>query len=160
MPSHLFSCHLEWTGAERGAIRAGHYESYSREVRVDIAGKPPLVASAAPAFRGDPALYNPEDLLVASLSACHFLTYAALCARSSGVMIGLMAYEDDAEGTLAWDTTRKVMRFREVILRPRMKLAPGTDHAAALALHARAHKDCFIASSVDFPVRNEPAVVG
>ena len=78
---HRFTCHLVWTGAERGGT--ADYEHYSREVRADVAGKPPLPLSAAPAFRGDPALHNPEDLLVAALSSCHFLSYAALCARSA-----------------------------------------------------------------------------
>ncbi len=73
-------CRLVWTGAEKGGTT--RYEAYSREARIEIDGKPPLPVSAAPPFLGDPALHNPEDLLVAALSACHFLSYAALCARS------------------------------------------------------------------------------
>jgi len=153
--AHHFGCHLVWTGAESGGTTG--YERYSREVRVDVNGKPPLALSAAPAFRGDGALHNPEDLLVAALSSCHFLSYAALCARSGIVVVG---YEDDATGTM--DRVDGVTRFTEVVLRPRVTLAPGApggDADKARALHERAHAICFIASSVDFDVRNEPTIL-
>jgi organic hydroperoxide reductase OsmC/OhrA len=150
--AHHFACHLVWSGAGHGGTTS--YEHYSREVRVDVEGKPPLPLSAAPAFRGDPALLNPEDLLVAALSSCHFLSYAALCARS-GVQV--VAYEDDAAGTM--DRVDGVTRFTEVVLRPRVTVAPGADVEKARALHERAHAICFIASSVDFDVRNEPTIL-
>ena len=153
--AHHFACHLVWSGAEQGGTTS--YERYSREVRAEVPGKPPLPLSAAPAFRGDPALLNPEDLLVAALSSCHFLSYAALCARSG---VEVVAYEDDATGTM--DRRDGVTRFTEVVLRPRVTLArgaPGTDVDKARALHERAHSICFIARSVDFDVRNEPTIV-
>jgi organic hydroperoxide reductase OsmC/OhrA len=149
---HHFACRLVWTGAEHGGTT--DYDHYSREVRVDIDGKPSLALSAAPTFRGDAALPNPEDLLVAALSSCHFLSYAALCARSG---ITVVAYEDQATGTM--DRVDGVTRFTEVVLRPRVTLAPGADAEKARALHERAHAICFIASSVDFDVRNEPTIV-
>jgi organic hydroperoxide reductase OsmC/OhrA len=150
--AHHFACHLVWTGAASGGTTS--YERYSREVRTEVVGKPPLALSAAPAFQGDAALLNPEDLLVASLSSCHFLSYAALCARS-GIVV--LAYEDDARGTM--DRVDGVTRFTEVVLRPKVTLAPGADAAKARALHERAHAICFIANSVDFDVRNEPTIV-
>jgi organic hydroperoxide reductase OsmC/OhrA len=153
MSEHHFAAHLTWTGAAVGPVR--DYDGYSREYRVDIDGKPPLVGSAAPAFRGSSALHNPEDLLVAALSACHCLSYLALCARAGLVV---EAYEDRATGTMAFDRERKVMRFFEVVLRPTVRLAAGADLERAHALHARAHHECFIANSVSFPVRNEPTV--
>ena len=149
---HHFTCHLVWTGAEHGGTT--DYERYSRQVRADVPGKAELPLSAAPAFRGDPALHNPEDLLVAALSSCHFLSYAALCARSG---VNVVAYEDDASGTM--DRKDGKVRFIEVVLRPRVTLAPGSDADKARALHERAHAACFIASSVAFPVRNEPTIV-
>jgi organic hydroperoxide reductase OsmC/OhrA len=150
--AHHFACHLVWSGAARGGTTS--YEAYSREVRVEVEGKAPLAMSAAPVFHGDPALMNPEDLLVASLSSCHFLSYAALCARA-GIVV--LAYEDDARGTM--DRVDGVTKFTEVVLRPRVTVAPGSDVAKARALHERAHSICFIASSVDFDVRNEPTIV-
>ncbi len=148
---HRFSCHLTWAGAARGGTTS--YESYSREVRVEMEGKAPLLMSAAAPFHGDPSLANPEDLLVAALSACHFLSYAALCARAKIEVVG---YEDSAVGTL--DRVDGVTKFTEVVLRPRVTVAPGADVEKARALHARAHEICFIANSVDFDVRHEPVI--
>jgi organic hydroperoxide reductase OsmC/OhrA len=148
---HLFDCHLVWVGAERGPV--ADYESYSRELTVDIEGKPQLRASSAPVFRGDGSLWNPEDLLVASLSTCHCLSYLSLCARAG---VSIVAYEDRAHGKM--DRKDGAIRFVEVILRPRVTLAGGADKAKALALHATAHHECFIANSVNFPVRNEPEI--
>jgi organic hydroperoxide reductase OsmC/OhrA len=148
---HRFESRLVWTGATKGGTAS--YESYSREYRIDIKGKPSIRGTAAVPFRGDPALPNPEDLLVASLSACHFLSYAALCARGG---VNLVAYEDDAEGTV--QRVDGVFRFTEVVLHPKVSIAAGSDTDKARAFHAEAHAICFIANSVNFPVRNEPAV--
>ena len=151
--THHFAAHLVWTGASNGPVR--DYESYSREFQVEIDGKPALKGSAAPPFRGLSTLHNPEDLLVAALSSCHCLSYLALCARA-GIVVE--AYEDDASGTMAFDRAAKVMRFTEVVLRPKVRLASGADVDKARALHENAHHECFIANSVNFPVRNEPTL--
>ena len=148
---HRFETRLVWTGARQGGTT--NYESYSRECRVDTAGKPSLRLSSLAVFRGDPALLDPEDLLVASLSACHFLSYVALCARGG---VNVVAYEDDAVGVMA--RHEKTFRFTDVLLRPRVTIAPGSDPEKARALHERAHADCFIANSVNFPVRHEPEI--
>ena len=148
---HDFACRLVWTGAAKGGTT--NYETYSRECRVDFAGKPSLRGTAAAAFRGDPALTNPEDLLVASLSMCHFLSYLALCARKG---VAVIAYEDDARGTM--ERVEKTFKFTDVLLTPRVTIAPGSDPELARSLHERAHHECFIASSVNFPVRNEPVI--
>lgn len=149
--SHQFACRLVWTGAAKGGTT--NYETYSRECRVDFAGKPSLRGTAAPAFRGDPALPNPEDLLVASLSMCHFLSYVALCAFKG---VHVISYEDDASGTM--ERVEKTFKFTDVLLKPRVTIAPGSDPELARSLHVRAHHDCFIASSVNFTVRNEPVI--
>ncbi len=148
---HEFRARLVWTGAVKGGTT--DYETYSREYRVDMKGKVSIRGSAATAFRGDDSFHNPEDLLVASLSACHFLSYAALCARAR---VNVIAYEDDAVGTM--DKVDRVVRFTEVVLRPRVTIGPGSDPDKARALHERAHSICFIANSVNFPVRNEPTI--
>jgi organic hydroperoxide reductase OsmC/OhrA len=148
---HIFRCNLFWTGSERGGTTS--YTSYSRTYRVDFAGKPSIAGSAASAFRGDPALHDPEDLLVASLSACHALSYLAVAARAGVVVLG---YEDSAEGTMAF--VAGVMRFTTVKLKPKVLVAAGTEIAKAVALHEQAHGGCFIANSVNFPVTNEPSV--
>jgi organic hydroperoxide reductase OsmC/OhrA len=149
---HLFECQLTWTGAAAGGTV--DYAPYSRAYQVDFVGKPSLLGSGAPAFRGDPSLYNPEDLLVASLSSCHCLSYLALAARA-GVVV--TAYHDQASGVLAMLDGK--LRFREVTLRPRVTVRKGTDEEKAQQLHKQAHQECFIASSVNFPVGNQPSIV-
>jgi organic hydroperoxide reductase OsmC/OhrA len=148
---HEFPCRLVWTGAAKGGTN--NYECYSRECRVDFPGKPSLRGTSAPAFRGDPAITNPEELLVASLSMCHFLSYVALCAFKGVIVI---AYDDDAIGKM--ERVDKAFKFTDVLLRPRVTIAPGSDPEVARSLHVQAHHDCFIANSVNFPVRNEPVI--
>lgn len=147
---HRFAAHLVWTGSAEGPAR--DYETYGRAWRVDMEGKPPLEGSADAAFRGDPARHNPEDLLVASLSACHMLSYLALCVRAG---IEVAAYEDQASGIMAIKDKR--MRFVEVTLAPRVEIVSG-DLDRATGLHEAAHAQCFIANSVNFPVLNMPTV--
>jgi organic hydroperoxide reductase OsmC/OhrA len=148
---HLFETRLRWKGAEAGP--AASYAGYSRELEVAVPGKPVMSMSAAPVFRGDGAVHNPEDLLVAALSACHCLSYLALAVRAG---LTVTAYEDAAIGTMR--RVDGVIRFTDVLLRPRVTIAGGSDANKARALHERAHAECFIASSVNFPVRNEPEV--
>jgi organic hydroperoxide reductase OsmC/OhrA len=147
---HHYEAHLVWTGAAKGGTSS--YEAYSREYRAVVEGKPPLEGSSDPMFRGDPRRYNPEDLLVVSLSACHMLSYLHLCA-SAGIEV--TAYEDRARGTMAIKDRK--MRFVDVLLEPKVTIASG-DREKAIALHEEAHAQCFIASSVNFPVRHQPSV--
>ncbi|SLN32423.1 OsmC family protein [Oceanibacterium hippocampi] len=149
---HEYRATIDWSGGAAGPVR--DYRSYSREYRVAMDGKPDFRASADPHFRGDPALYNPEDMLLISLSACHMLSYLALCARAN---VEVRGYRDEAEGTMRM--LDGALRFADVLLRPRVTVAPGTDHDKAKALHGDAHHLCFIANSVNFPVRNDPEIV-
>jgi len=141
---HHYSAHLIWTGAVQGPTK--DYASYSRDYVVRIAGKLDLIGSSDPLFRGDPKRHNPEDWLVVALSACHMLTYLAICARKR---IQVLAYEDEASGTMVLEGGGG--HFTEVVLRPKVTLAAGSDAAAAQALHEEAHHNCFIAASVNFP---------
>ncbi len=153
---HRFVATLTWTGAPLVVSPDGPratYDGYSRECRVEMPGKPPLIASAAEAFRGDPKLYNPEDMLVAALSACHALSYLAECAR---VGIGVVSYRDEAEGVMAIQD--KKMRFVSVLLKPEVVIADAALIEKAKALHAAAHDGCFIANSVNFPVTHAATV--
>ena len=142
---HHFSARLTWTGAAKGTTSS--YESYSRDHVIEVPGKPPLAGSADKVFRGDASRHNPEDLLVVSLSACHMLTYLAEAARAG---VHVVAYSDEASGTMQLQDGK--MRFTEVSLRPQVVVAKGGDSAQAQRLHQRAHEDCFIANSVNFPV--------
>lgn len=150
MKEHHFACRLRWTGAKAGPT--GDYDGYSRDYEVAIEGKPTIVGSSDPAFKGDPEKLNPEDMLVASLAGCHMLTYLALCAKSK---IEVVHYEDRASGRMTVKDGR--LRFTEVTLAPVVKIATG-DLDAARALHDKAHDHCFIANSVNFPVLNMPTI--
>ncbi len=150
--THDYAVHLTWTGGADGP--AHDYASYSRTYALAIAGKPTLEASADPLFRGDPALHNPEDLLVGALAGCHMLTYLAHCVRAK---ITVTAYEDAASGTMVLESGGG--RFTEVTLRPRVTVAADADVEKALALHEAAHHDCFIAASMNFPVRHDAEVI-
>ena len=150
--SHHYDLKLRWTGAAMGPTAS--YAGYSREYRIEIPGKPPITGSADPTFRGDPALANPEDMLVAALSACHMLSYLAVCALGK---IKVISYEDAASGTMS-EIGPQRSAFTEVVLRPRVVISADSDPAKAKALHDQAHKICFIANSVNFSVRHEPEI--
>lgn len=144
---HRYAVRTTWRGETRD------YKSYSREHLSEIADKPALTLSADPAFRGDANRHNPEDLLVAALSSCHMLWYLHLCA-AKGIVV--TAYEDDAEGTMAEEPGNG--HFAEVVLRPVVTITADSDAARAEALHERAHAECFVANSVNFPVRCDPTI--
>ena len=148
---HHYQARLEWTGAAQGPTLT--YQGYSREYSVAIPGKPVFAGSADPTFRGDPKLYNPEDLLVVALSSCHMLSYLALAARAK---LSVIAYVDEATGTM--DMKDGKIRFVEVVLHQRVIVAKDADMDVAKRLHDKAHGECFIANSVNFPVRNEPQI--
>ena len=131
------------------------YPSYVRDHDVTLGpAHTALRASAAPEYRGDAALPNPEDLLVAALSSCHMLTFLAIAARK-GIVVD--AYDDDAVGHLEKGADGRVAVTR-VVLRPRVVYGGDArpDAAAEEAMHASAHRGCFIASSVKTEVRVEP----
>lgn len=149
---HHYAAHLLWTGnTGQGTASSTGYE---REYSVSVDGKPDLLGSSDPAFRGDPSRHNPEDLFVASLSACHMLFVLSLAARAG---ITVLAYEDDAQGTMVMDGVGGG-KFDEVVLRPRVTIAAGSDAALVAQLHVDAHERCFIANSCNFPIRHEATV--
>jgi organic hydroperoxide reductase OsmC/OhrA len=150
--SHHYRTAIVWTG-NRGTGTSG-YRAYDRGYEIRCPGKVSIRGSSDPAFRGDPAAHNPEELLVASVSACHMLWYLHLCAEA-GVVVG--AYEDAATGTMA-EAADGVRRFTEVVLHPHVTLSGGADSDLAQRLHQTAHDKCFIANSVNFPIRVEPTI--
>ncbi|MDH3690586.1 MAG: OsmC family protein [Gammaproteobacteria bacterium] len=148
---HHYRALLRWTGSRFGPI--SDYASYSREYEVHIAGKVTLKGSADALFKGDAGLHNPEDWLVAALSACHLLSYLALCGREG---IAVYSYEDGAEGTMVLEGGGG--HFTEVVLRPKVVVGDGADLQRAIELHDIAHHQCFIAASMNFPVRHDASV--
>jgi organic hydroperoxide reductase OsmC/OhrA len=147
---HTYRVTVTWTG-NQGTGTSG-YKAYSRDHAIESAGKAPILGSSDPAFLGDRTRWNPEDLLVASTSACHKLWYLHLCAEAG---IAVLAYVDEAEGTMVEGERG---RFTKVVLRPRVTVRAGDDVELARRLHHDAHEQCFIANSLNFPVLCEPSI--
>ena len=149
---HHDSTTVRWTG-NRGT-GTSDYRAYERSHEISADGKPTITGSSDPAFRGDAARYNPEELLVSSLSACHMLWYLHLCA-DAGVVV--TDYYDESRGVM--EETTSGGRFTRVILQPRVTVASPDMIEKAMQLHASAHTHCFIANSVNFEVRVEPEMM-
>jgi organic hydroperoxide reductase OsmC/OhrA len=151
--THRYELTVTWTG-DRGEGTSS-YRSYSRSHDVTAEGRRPIDGSSDPVFRGDADRWNPEQLLVAALSQCHMLSYLHLCAVA-GVVV--TEYVDRPLGTMQ-EFAGSGGRFVEVVLRPQVTVASADMTKRAEALHEDAHRACFIAASVNFPVRHEPTVV-
>ena len=147
---HKYPVTVTWTG-NAGTGTSG-YKAYRRDHAIESAGKPPIPGSSDPTFLGDKTRWNPEDLLVASTSACHKLWYLHLCAEAG---IAVLAYVDEAEGTMV---EGEKGRFTQIVLRPRVTVRAGDDVELAQRLHHHAHEQCFIANSLNFPVRCEASI--
>lgn len=143
---------LRWTG-DRG-VGTVDYRSYGRDHEIAADGKPTIAGSSDPRFRGDATRWNPEELLLGAISACHQLWYLHLCA-DAGIVV--TAYRDEAEAVLTLDGDGNG-RVTEAILHPHVTIAAGGDAALAGALHAEAQRRCFIARSVAFPVRHAATI--
>jgi len=150
MKEHSYHIILQWTGNKGKGTET--YHAYERSHQISVEGKQIVQASSDPKFRGDNTKYNPEELFVASLSSCHMLWFLHLCSDASVIVleysdaaIGKMVESDDGNG-----------RFSEVILRPVVKVKEEWMIEKMNALHDKAHHFCFIANSVNFPVRHEP----
>jgi organic hydroperoxide reductase OsmC/OhrA len=148
--AHHYPVQMRWTGNTGAGTR--DYRGYERAHEYSVPGKPVIPGSSDPAFRGDKTRYNPEELLVMSLSSCHMLWFLHLCAEAK---VTVTSYEDEASGTMV-ETDDTGGHFTEVTLRPRVTFEAGTDRSQVRALHERAHHLCFIANSVNFPVKCEP----
>ena len=161
--THSYDVTVAWTG-NRGSGTSG-YREYDRDHEVTVsgdgegaggAGRPaPIAGSSDSAFRGDPGRWNPEQLLTAALAQCHMLSYLHACTAAGIVVTG---YTDEAHGTMT-ESTDGGGHFVEVVLRPRVTVAALDMVEKATALHQEAHERCFIASSVNFPVRHESVVL-
>jgi len=148
---HHYAINTIWTG-NRGT-GTQEYRTYSRDHEISAEGKSaPVAGSSEKNFRGDAARYNPEELLVASLSACHMLWFLHLCA-TAGIVV--THYRDSATGTMV-EHSDGSGEFTRVTLRPHVVITSADRIVEAAELHAKAHHLCFIARSVNFPVEHEP----
>jgi organic hydroperoxide reductase OsmC/OhrA len=152
MKQHTYTIRVDWTGNDGQGTKS--YRSYRRDHVLSSEGKPQILGSSDPSFRGDAVRYNPEELLVAALSSCHMLSYLHLCAINQVIVedywdaaAGIMEERADGSG-----------RFIRALLRPRVTIAAGSNQAKAEGLHHEAHEKCFIANSVNFPVELQPEI--
>lgn len=149
---HHYSLTATWTG-NTGTGTSG-YRDYRRDVVLEVQGKPEILASSDKPFRGDTSRWNPEDLLLASLSECHLLSYLHACV-TAGVVV--LSYRDAATGLMREDG-RGGGAFVEVTLRPEVVVADASMLDAAERAHTQANEWCFIANSMNFPVHHEATV--
>jgi len=143
---HLFKAEVKWTSDQKPVDSTKRF--YSKSHKIVIERKPVLNVSAAKAFKGDPELYNPEDLLLSSLVSCHMMSYLYVCSQNG---IEVLEYSDNAEATLevAADGSG---RFVEVRLNPKVKISNSDKIELANDLHTKANQLCFIANSCNFPI--------
>jgi organic hydroperoxide reductase OsmC/OhrA len=146
---HHYTAIITWTG--NTGTGTSHYRSYERSHTIEINNKQPILGSSDAAFRGDNTRHNPEDLLVSSLAACHMLWYLHLCAEAGIVVV---EYVDNATGLMK-ETPNGSGHFTEVTLNPIVTITENSMVQKATELHAKANELCFIANSVNFPVKHQ-----
>ncbi len=147
---HVFDGALRWTGS---AAELDGKLQLARRFVLDFPGKAPIEGSSPAVFNGDDGRHNPETLMVASIMACHHLTYLAVCERAR---IRVTSYRDQARGTLGMKDGK--MRMVEVLLQPQVTVADAAQVQRAFELHEKAHANCFMSNSVNFTVTLQPVV--
>lgn len=154
MKQHRYNTSLEWTG--NTGQGTADYRAYERNHEINAEGKMhPIMGASDPSFLGDPARYNPEELFLASLSACHMLWYLHLCTVHH---ITVTEYIDKAQGIMEEDDNG-AGRFKEVTLHPHVKVMEADTLDKAKELHEEANKMCFIANSCNFKIGHKPTIL-
>ena len=148
--THRFSVKVAWTG--NLGTGTSSYTAYARNHTLSAEGKAPLACSSAPVFRGDGTLYNPEDMLLYSVSSCHMLWFLHLCA-DAGVVVE--SYHDEPSGPLVLDANG-IGQFTEITLHPHVVITQPSLNDQLYALHEKAHQHCFIANTLSCPVLIQP----
>ena len=153
MKQHIYQTTIEWVGnLGRGT---SSYTAYERDFIASALNKPNILGSSDPAFRGDKTRWNPEDMLLASISACHKLWYLHFCAVNN---ILVQEYRDEAIAIMDEGSSEQAGHFISATLKPRVRISSESDAVKALALHENAHHACFIANSLNFPVKCEAII--
>jgi len=150
--THHYALQVAWTGNTGSGTSS--YASYGRDHDISVPAKATISGSSDPAFRGDGTRYNPEELLIASASACHMLFYLHLCAVN-GVVVS--SYEDRPTGEME-EIAGARGAFVRVDLHPTVTISIARNAKLAEALHEEAHKNCFIANSLKVPVIAHPKI--
>ena len=149
MSVHRYNATCHWVGTT-----AVGYEQYDRTH--SAAGPPAELEprlSADPAFRGDAALLNPEQLLVMAAASCQLLEFLARAARAR---VNVVEYDDHAEGVM--DDAQQPARIERIELRPEISVEAGTSEERVLKLVDQAHRGCYIANSLNTEIALTPKV--
>jgi organic hydroperoxide reductase OsmC/OhrA len=152
MKSHQYQVSVTWTGNTGQGTKT--YQSYKRDHEIQVSGKPVIPGSSDPSFKGSPERYNPEEMLVASISSCHMLWYLHLCSVA-GIVV--TEYKDVAQGEMS-EREDGSGYFTSIILKPEITIIDEGLLQKATSLHQDANKYCFIANSVNFPVHHQPVI--
>ena len=153
MKHHHYKTTIEWTGNKGSGT--SNYRDYERSHTISVENKPTIEGSSDPAFRGDKTKYNPEEMLLSSLSSCHMLWYLHFCSEA-GIIV--TDYIDIATGIME-EGSNGSGRFTEVVLRPVVTITDETQIEKAKELHTKANEFCFIANSVNFPVKHTSEIL-
>ncbi|MFC3161036.1 Organic hydroperoxide reductase OsmC/OhrA [Chryseobacterium arachidis] len=153
MRDHHYKTTIKWTGNKGKGTST--YRDYERSHTISVENKPIIEGSSDPAFRGDKTKYNPEEMLLSSLSSCHMLWYLHFCSEA-GVIV--TDYVDEAAGIMQ-ETANGSGHFTEVTLNPTVTVSEESMIKKAKDLHHQANEFCFIANSVNFPVKHIPTVL-
>ncbi|MFZ1625888.1 MAG: OsmC family protein [Gammaproteobacteria bacterium] len=121
-------------------------DSYPRDHHWEFPGGPAVQGSAAESYGGGKGCIDPEEGLVASVAACHMLTFLAIAAKKKMVVA---SYTDQPVGHLEKDADGRIAITR-IELRPVVQFGSGTEVSAddLRRLHDSAHRNCFIANSI------------
>ncbi|MBD5805255.1 OsmC-like protein [Azoarcus sp. Aa7] len=134
------SAAIEWSRAPN----PGDPKTYSRNHVATLAGGQEVKMSSSPDFLGDPQCADPEQMVVTALASCHMLFFLAL-ADVKGFPVA--HYSDNPVGHL--EKTDKGLAITRIVLSPRVGFVDKQPDADTLAaIHASAHKRCFIANSL------------
>jgi len=146
---HRYNVTCRWNGSTGVG-----YEAYGRAHELSAApAEAKLRTSSDPAFRGDPKLLNPEQLLVMAASSCQLLSFLAVAARKR---LDVVEYEDRAEGFMPED--EKPVRITRILLKPRIVVKSGTREAVLKAVEI-GHHECYIANSLKTDIQVEPEII-
>ena len=150
---HYYKSTIKWTG--NNGSGTDNYRNYERSHQIIIENKSDILGSSDTVFRGDKTKHNPEELLVSSLSSCHMLWYLHLCSKA-GVIVS--DYIDNAIGILV-ESSNGGGQFSEVTLNPIVTVTEQSMVDKANEIHKKANELCFIANSVNFPVKHNPDTI-
>jgi organic hydroperoxide reductase OsmC/OhrA len=148
---HTYAITCAW----RGSTAVG-YDDYDRTHTINAAdgtAETQVTLTSDPAFRGNPALLNPEELLVMAASSCQLLSFLAVAARAR---IDVVDYRDSAEGTMPDDL--RPMWITQIVLRPTITVRGDASEDRVRHLCEVAHGECFIANSVRTEITVDPTV--